>query len=259
MKYKQLNIMLLLIGLTLVISSCSTENYDDQGAFDTYRSMIDSENISSCDHEIDADVFPEIITLESECHYILGMQSYELGDLENASFEFNQSLDLSDTFTNDIQIMLDGIQLIVSIPVPDRGLVIDFDISNDYSMFYDVQAFFDIYPSTIKDDVLIQNVFLPQILGSDVFHNDDVSLYALNTSLITNIPTFDSANPDRVSFQATLDGDDNSGIDASYGVILMEDSEFLDLSYRYLIVDLDTIKIYSYITQTEYTLNRINK
>ncbi len=257
----------IIIGLVLAIimlgtylfSAFNNQSQEDlQALYDDFQSKVINGNVDNCESGLDVADFPDIQILESECYFKQGMQNYEASLFEAAQNSFNSSLEKSDSYSDDIEIMRQGITLVLhSVEVNTTDQVFAFDVDNQFSYFNELMAFVTIHPFNDSDTYLVQNQFLPQIIGLDNWTDGELSFRYYGSTLYTDINRLDSGESSQVFYIPDVSDSSDWNVTNDYGVILMEEiGGTYSWEYRYKIIDLDTIVIVSSVDQSEVTLYR---
>lgn len=254
-------ILVVIVGIVFAYFIVANNNAKEQAQkqFDEYEARIIAGDVDECNHTIDPEDFPEIVHLQSLCFYKQGMNYYEDALFEDALNSFNESLYTSYEFHNEVEEMNEGILLLLNsqnINIIDQMFA--FDMDNEFSFFNEMMAFIVKHPFNGSDAYLIKNQYLPQIVGLDNWTDGTYSFRFYGGTLYSDIPRFDHGSASKVFYHTQASGDTGWNISNDYGIITMEEDNGTTWSweYRYLIVDLDTIKIYSMITNQEYILLR---
>lgn len=255
--------LLVIVGAFGLYQMYQRQKYFDlnQQAYDDFKSQIDSGHVDNCNHKVDTSLFPEVIELQSQCFYDQGMNFYTHAEFNSALNAFDQSLALSSRYSSYIEEMKVGIQLIIEDEsVTGMDIRSDFDLQNEYASYYDLSSFILKYPFINFEQVLIKNKYIAQIMGEDTYSNGQVSFRVYAQNLFTDI-NYDNTNTStKVYFIPYV----SSSLDLlnwrEYGVISLMDTNSNDVwIFRYKFSDVDTLILYSYADNLEYTLARVIK
>lgn len=257
----------IIIGLVLAIlmltvylfTSINNQSQDDLKAlYSDFQSKVINGNLTNCESGLDVADFPDIQLLESECYFKQGMQNYEASAFEEAINSFNLSLEKSNTYSDDIVVIKHGITLIMqSVDLNTTDQVYAFDRDNQFNYFNELMSFITIHPFDDSDSYLVQNQFLPQIIGLDNWTDGTLSFRYYGSTLYSDISRLDSGDNSQVYYIADVSDSIDWIVSNDYGVILMTElGGTYSWEYRYKIVDLDTIILVSSVDQSEHTLYR---
>lgn len=237
---------------------------ENRALYNDYKNLLDTDSLKSCEHNVDIMLVPEITDLESECHYNIGMELFVEENFTDAKVEFELSQTLSNVLTDENQEMLDGIELIkLRARVGDTLTPIKYDVENNFKDFYDLKEFIDAHPFKNSDSYLYDNRYLPQITNNTLWNSGNIYMEFYEGAVLSNIQSYGSANSP-VTYITNVDWgwDDGSGLDESYGVIMITEqyngNQIESWKYRYRI-NIDSIEIYSYITKNIYILEKGSK
>ncbi len=261
-----IGIVVALIVITgfIIFSNIQKQNLIDenQGIYDEFEAKVIAGDTSNCESNVDKSLFPEVVDLEGLCYFNKGMDLYEDAFFIDAMIDFDHSLSRTDIYQNEIDEMKTGIELILnSTSVNTVDQIFKFDMENEFSFFNELMAFITIHPFINSDQTLIKHQYLPQIIGLDNWTDGTNNFRFYEGTLYSDIPRFNNGDASKVFYQVSTSGDFGWNVPNSFGVIMMEEDsgDAWSWEYRYQIIDLDTIIIYSLISDSQYTLNRVFK